>query len=233
MPSNVTYKGGKRSRRVSRFSTKSRPARLSNVARAWPYASTTNLQMWDPFPAKATALMRYSTVITIDPSTATPGSWLFRANSIHDPDFTGVGHQPYAHDTYQSIYNHYNVKSSILTMAATGAQDGIFGVSLTDDSSVNSNYDTIRETKGTQMSVLTANAGPQQKVVNRYNCNKNFDIPYQKATSANFGASPSEGMIYQCWYEAANELADQGAMTFLVTITYIVDMWELKDLGQS
>jgi len=34
---------------------------------------------------------------------------LYNMNSIFDPDRTGVGHQPYGHDTYQTLYNRYRV----------------------------------------------------------------------------------------------------------------------------
>lgn len=34
---------------------------------------------------------------------------LFRLNSIYDPDESGVGHQPYGHDTLAPLYNNYRV----------------------------------------------------------------------------------------------------------------------------
>lgn len=189
-------------------------------------------KVFDPFPAKITARLRYSTTIRLDPGTGVPAPYLFRANSINDPDFTGIGHQPYGHDTYQSIYNHYNVRSATITMTPTKPRNGIFGVALTDDSSVQSDFDTIRETKGVKYTVCSDNSEPAT-VTQYYNCNQNFDIPYQKATSANFGASPSEGMIFHCFAESADNTQDGSLNSFVVNISYLVDMWELKDLGQS
>ena len=215
-----------------RYSRSSRRGSTNYVKRTWPLYSGMS-QAWDPFPAKATAIMRYSAVLFIDPSSAIPGHQLFRANSIHDPDFTGIGHQPYGHDTYATIYNHYNVRNCKITMTPTGTADLIYGITLTDDSTVNSNYDTVRELKGTRMAVLSADAGTQSSVVNSFNVNQNFDVPFQKATSASFGASPSESMVFDCWAEAPNSTADPSAMSFLFTLTYTVDIWELKDLGQS
>lgn len=39
------------------------------------------------------------------------GTWdyLWRLNSIFDPDRTGTGHQPYGHDTLNTMYNRYRV----------------------------------------------------------------------------------------------------------------------------
>lgn len=216
-----------------RFSRKSRRAKTTNVRRTWPLATRGNGMLFDPFPAKITAILRYSTSISLDPSLGTPGPYLFRANSIHDPDFTGIGHQPYGHDTYASIYNHYNVRSAIITMTPSLSRNGVMGISLTDDSTVQSDYDTIRETKGTRFATITADGGLNPSVKNYYNVNQNFDIPFQKATSASFGASPSEGMYFHCWFEAADSTSDQSAASFIITISYVVDMWELRDLGQS
>lgn len=241
MPSRAIYRGKRRARRVGRNNFKSSRTSTSslgrvqtsgNVRQIWPYGNIGRGQMWDPFPKKASALLRYSQTIILDPSAATPSAYLFRANSIHDPDFTGTGHQPYGHDTYASIYNHYNVRSATITMTPTIKVDGIFGISLTDDSSVQSNYDTIRETKDTKMSVMSANSN-SQTITQYYNVNRNFDLPFQKATSASFGASPSEGMIFHCWAEGGESTVDPGSTRYLITISYVVDMWELKDLGQS
>lgn len=216
----------------SRMSTRSPARRSTNLVRTWPYARFGLSAMWDPFPAKATAILRYSTTVTLNASTGLTASNLFRANGIQDPDFTGIGHQPYGHDTYQSIYNHYNVRSSTLTMQPTSTERGIYGIALTDDSTVQGDYDTVREIKGTVVAVNTG-AGNGQKIAKTFSCNQNFDLPFQKATSASFGANPSEGMIFHCFCEGANNTIDANSQTFLITISYIVDMWELKDLGQS
>lgn len=41
--------------------------------------------------------------------TSVNGFYQFKANSIYDPDQTGVGHQPLGRDTWASIYNYYKV----------------------------------------------------------------------------------------------------------------------------
>ena len=226
------------SRSLSRYSSTSRSSSrmypmYSNIGvRNWPYARMGLSQMWDPFPSKATAIMRYSTTISLNAEAGIPAPHLFRANGIQDPDFTGIGHQPYGHDTYQTIYNHYNVRQSTLTMQPTNDIQGMFGISLTDDSTVQGDYDTIRETKGTVYAVAAGN-NPVPKLSKTFNVNQNFDLPFQKSTSASFGANPSESMIFHCWCEGSTGASNPSAQTFVITITYIVDMWELKDLGQS
>ena len=55
-----------------------------------------------------------------DTKTITPGSTManhvFRLNSIFDPDFTGVGHQPGFHDQWANLYNQYRVTSAEWTL---------------------------------------------------------------------------------------------------------------------
>lgn len=243
MPQNKKMPAQKRGRTLARVSrsrsrTRSRSRSLyksplyASGIRTWPYARPGMSQMWDPFPSKARAILRYSCPINLSATAGLNDAHLFRANGIQDPDFTGVGHQPYGHDTYLSIYNHYNVVRSTITMQPTGTSECIFGISLCDDSTVQGDYDTVKETKGTVFAVHGA-GNPTPKLTKTFDVNQNFDLPYQKATSANFGANPSESMIFHCWAQAKNGSATMSSAAFVITISYIVDMWELKDLGQS
>lgn len=218
----------------SRFSSRSRSASTSLVRRTWPLTSRGMGPKFDPFPAKMRATMRYSQVIELLPTAGVPAPYLFRANSIFDPDFTGTGHQPYGHDQWQAIYNHYNVRSCVITMTPCAANsDQIFGVTLTDDSTVQSDYNTIREIKGTRMAICKEAGGAPPTVTNYFNVNQNFDIPFQKATSASFGQNPSEGMIFHCWSEGPGATTGGSTNRYMITLTYDVDMWEMRDLNQS
>jgi len=60
-----------------------------------------------PIPQRYIATMKYSQTFLL--SDVSPG-WTFNLNSIFDPDRTGTGHQPYGHDTFQTLYNRYRVK---------------------------------------------------------------------------------------------------------------------------
>ncbi|WP_445779482.1 hypothetical protein, partial [Shewanella sp.] len=87
---------------------------------------------FNPFPATMVARLTYSAVINIDANTVSPGYHLFRANGIFDPDYTGIGHQPYGRDTYASIYNHYRVLKSNCTAISTLGANLIYGISMKD-----------------------------------------------------------------------------------------------------
>ncbi len=212
---------------------RSRAGRQSTKNRSWPFQNDRSyLTMFDPFPARMRTRLRYSTVVTLDPSTATPSSHLFRANSIFDPDFTSIGHQPYGHDTWQLIYNHYNVLSSKIVVQVTKGVDGIYGIAKTDDSTVQADFDTIREQKGCNCTA-TASGATAGSVTNYYSQKYFTKDSHSSDKAAQFGANPTEQMYYQVFYEAENNTTDPSARSFLVNIVYDVEMWELKDLGQS
>lgn len=219
-----------RSRSSSRSTKRGKPG-TSRVKKIWPYAQLGMGPMWDPFPAQAKALMRYSQVISLNPVTGIPAPYLFRCNSIFDPDYTGLGHQPYGHDTYATIYNHYSVPKATITMTPASSTNAIYGISLVDDPSVNSDFDTVRETKGTKMAIC--NQSKAASVVQVYSDKQNFSKTVSQPTSALFGNNPSEVMYFHCWSEGTSSTATANNLDFLVTITYEVNMWELKDLGQS
>lgn len=240
---NTMPRGRSRSRSVSRakrsrYSSRSASSltmprnQLTNQGRTWPYQNRLSYaKMWDPFPAKAMARLRYSTVVSLVISQGgTPASHLFRCNSIFDPDYTGVGHQPYGHDTYQTIYNHYNVKRATITMTPTTSGNMLYGIAKTDDTTVSADYDQVREQKGCN---VAAGQGSSiiPSVTNYYTDSYFHNV--NAITSAQFGANPNDQMFFQCFLEAADSTATLTTRTFIVNITYDVEMWELKDLGKS
>lgn len=189
----------------------------------------------NPIPLKNIVKMRYSTTIRLDSSTGTSAYHLFRAGSIFDPDYTGIGHQPYGHDLYEQIYNHYKVLSSkisctFLPNGSVSSGNAVCGVAIKDDTTVETNFDTIREAKGAHYKIAR---GPEGKatVTNAYNSSKMYDKTVN-LTSA-FGNGPVEDAYFQVFTTSVNTLQDGTNVDVLVTIDYVVSMWELKDLGQS
>lgn len=220
-------------RNVTGAYTSAQSNKSTSILPYYPRRSMGNSPIFDPFPAKMCAIMRYSESISILPSTGLPIHHFFRATSIFDPNQSGVGHQPYGHDQYAAIYNQYKVVEARCTMTSTlnGALH-VFGITLTDDTTVNSDYDTVREVKNTNTNIqLGGNMAP--RVIQKYNVNKNFDQSYQKAVWENFGTSPTENMFFDCWAEMVSPSSAGVAGQYIIDIEYVVEMSELKDLGQS
>jgi hypothetical protein len=60
-----------------------------------------------PIPPKFICKMKYSETVFTDAA----GQYVFNLNSIHDPNRTGFGHQPYGFDNLALLYNRYRVIS--------------------------------------------------------------------------------------------------------------------------
>lgn len=210
-------------------SSAARPVNGYKQKKHWPYSTRKSYMLyWDPFPARQCARLRYSQSLTLSATAGTPGYNLFRCGSIYDPDYTGAGHQPYGHDTYAAIYNHYRVLRSTCTVSTVNSPSGILGCSIKDDSTVEGNYDTIREAKGTNYIVLNS-AGSKNKVMQWYSDKM---LPDTARNSSTMGANPADDMYFHVWYEAATSTGT-GTANIVVDIVYDVYMYELKDLGQS
>jgi len=225
-------RSGKRSRSMVSLSRSRSRTSNPGATRNWPYQGVGWSQYYDPFPAKAKALLRYSQNVTLNASAGIPAHHLFRATSIFDPDFSGLGHQPYGHDSYQAIYNHYVVDKAVCTVTlASQAANQVIGVSLTDDSAVNADPETIRETKGTRF--LCCPNLQDERVLQMTFMRNQVYAASQSTQQGTFGSNPVDNAFFDVWQTGNTAVGDPAAVNLVVSITYFVTMWELKDLGQS
>ncbi len=202
-----------------------------NTRRGWATAQSMS-KFFDPFPRTMRAVLRYSQNVNLDATSGIPVHHLFRAGSIFDPDYTGVGHQPYGHDTYQQIFNHYRVIKSIcrITNGSSGANN-IMGISLTDDVTVSTDPDTVREVKPSKFINLGGSTEPHSLSM-VYVSGQAF--PYQgQATTALFGNNPAEEMYFDVWTQGNLPNNNPAALAITVCIEYYCEFSELKDLGPS
>ena len=86
----------------------------------------------NPFSQRYICKMKYAEQLTqTGPSLGGLTQFTMNLNSIFDPNRTGLGHQPYGHDTLQTLYNRYRVIkcnyviSGITTGATTSDQYSI------------------------------------------------------------------------------------------------------------
>jgi len=59
--------------------------------------------------------LRYSDVYTLTSAANAIAKYVFRMNSLHDPDFSGTGHQPLYYDQITQMYGRYVVKGCKIT----------------------------------------------------------------------------------------------------------------------
>lgn len=200
--------------------------------RGWGYAQGVST-MFDPFPAFMRANLRYSETFTLNPGVAANAHQLFRCGSIFDPNFALGGHQPYGTDTYALIFNHYRVIKSVCKVTCTTVSNtSQFGITLTDDSTVSGNYDTVREVKPTKWCVMGSGTEPKS-LAQIYVAKNVFRADTGTKTTALFTANPADEYFFDIFMQGVDVTGDVGAGTFTVCIDYLCEFTELKDQGQS
>lgn len=245
MPSMGSTRGRsltRRKRGVSRAYTGSRSTSLvssslssrSRIGRR-PYgpggAGNYSSPYYDPFPAQGKFKLRFSALpIVTAGASGLPGYYTFRANSIYDPDYSQVGHQPYGHDTLATIYNHYVVDRARITVTPIDNISGfIYGIATTDDPNSIADVDSVREQKGVTYAVGNTQASVNPQIVATYNRWSQWPMPVD--TSSTFGTNPSEQIYFRIFTQ--NFGSQSTSKRFMVSIEYDCSMYELKDLGQS
>lgn len=63
------------------------------------------------FPRTLAVKLRYSEVDDLTAAIGAADTWVLRCNSLFDPDFTNVGHQPYYFDELSALYKRYRVNA--------------------------------------------------------------------------------------------------------------------------
>ena len=191
------------------------------------------LSDFNPFPAVHYATLRYVTKIAISPPAILKAAkHFFRANSIHDPDYSGTvfGGQPYGHDTYYSIYNNYQVLRSVITVQGNPNSNqpapGI-GIMLKD------NVETV-EDEVRQLCAVKGTSYMMNRVANGVTLKRSFTAKYMQNKStqcAAFGSEPTDPMFFVVF--SMDDSSTNTVLYATVTINYHVKMWGLKDLSAT
>lgn len=192
------------------------------------------LNSLQPFPSRQIVKMKYSQAVQTN--AATGYNWLFNLNSIFDPDRTGTGHQPYGHDTLQSLYNRYRVIScSYVVQAYSGSFPIRFSTIPTNTGTTFSTIAEVAENPRSRFSIQIPGGSTQKLVgkvylpslMGRSKTLYMADDRYQ----AEFGSNPQElGTLTL----TALGLQETGVdVNWSVTLEYTVEVFDPKHLGQS
>jgi hypothetical protein len=182
--------------------------------------------------------LKYTTFLLM---TGTPTStWKFRGNSIHDPDFTGVGGQPLGHDQWNNFYEKYMVKSSsidvqILNNATTAGPGNVLINLLPQDSNVTRNYQELSDSQyNKNRFVAPVSAGQNGIFMKHFISTKKImgDNVLDDLYEADFGSNPSEQWYWTLQADNFNQFS-QHSLDVKVTITYYVKLFQRVELLNS
>lgn len=228
----------RRKRRTQKRRTYKRRRRYSRVRRP----------ILEGFKKRQLVKLRYVQEIALDALSNSFDYHEFRANSVNDPDLTGVGHQPMGHDEWSGIYSRYVVVGSKINVmyaptSTTAVIPAYYGVTLYDTSgSLTGTYSTV---EGILESKLTGHTTTMAGNVNstfaprmlsrKFSARKFFgksNVMDDPDLGALIGSNPVNDAIFAIW---AGNIGgnDPGSVNLKVQIDYIVLYHEPYLLPQS
>lgn len=188
-----------------------------------------------PIPSRFITKMKYSETVA---TSAVGNFYQFNLNSVHDPNRSGVGHQPYGHDTLATLYNRYRVIScgwrinvlmgsatTPMQVAAMPANEALTIISV-NELRENPRAKYIIQNTGAASQVLSGKSYIPA-LVGRTKTQYMSDDRYQ----AQVGSSPLEAAILNV---VTSDVNDAGAAVSLqVVLEYTVEWFDIKHLAQS
>lgn len=197
-------------------------------------------------PASKVVKLRYVDFITLDPAAGTSAVRnIFRANSVFDPNQTGVGHQPLGFDQWSVFYDNYIVigarcKATFMSQSTSIQGSAVVGVILTDSTASLPIATTIMEQPNSKFALMTNMDANQKKTVTKnFSAKKFFGLQSVKDNRATIGAAvtadPTEEALFSVYaasYDSAATI-DPSSIKVSVTIDYIVMFTERKTLAAS
>lgn len=200
------------------------------------------------FPKRKLVKLRYVQEVSLNPGISSFSVHQFRANSVFDPDFTGVGHQPMGFDEWAALYERYTVYGSKINVmyaptSTASVAPGYYGVTLYGTagqlSSTYGNVEAILEGKltgyTTTMSGSSNSVFLPRSLWRKFSA-RNFFGKTDPLDDPDIGALVSTNPVNLAYYGVwcgASGGNDPGQMNFKVQIDYIVMFHEPYLLVQS
>lgn len=162
--------------------------------------------------AKRKVNLCYVTHFTLNSGGASHDAKVFKVNSIYDPDALLGGHQPFGHDTYETLYKKYLVKGCKLSATffrkATGSVPVKCSIFFDKNGMLDNNLDTKTEqVHGRNIKMLLTNTREKAVVNAYYTPGTFFDVVNaadDHQMSAPFGTDPILPAYAMVWCQAAD-----------------------------
>lgn len=221
----------RRRRRGLRATPRARAVRRrSTIPRS---VKTYNTNVGLPLTKRVT--MSYYESIGLQSSVGLPSTHSFNLTSIFDPDFTGVGHQPYGHDQWATFYRQYYVTGATISVkwaniSANNVPHNVF-VILDKDNTTDANMDTrMEQTRGRGTKTLLVNTNNTKTTTVKYNAKafhsiKNMADDHQ--LKALMSASPTLAAYAKIGIQPIDSVSSSLAIIYgEVTIRFNVVMFD-------
>jgi hypothetical protein len=180
----------------------------------------------------------YATELKDVTTTTSFALWQFRSNSIYDPDFTSIGHQPRGHDEWAVMYRSYRVHGVLVEVFGnvfTTGMSSIFGIYPHRTTAYPSTVEALMESPDAKYKMV---GDDEQGYIKKYVSNAHIfgvsksqyknDLEYASA----FGASPiKEGSISVLFCN--QNMTTSTSHNLRVKLTYMCELFDPVLLAQS
>lgn len=196
-------------------------------------------------PSSQTVHLRWTQVNFFNPGAGTAATQVYRANSLFDPDVTGVGDQPPGFDQWGQFYSVYTVVSSkiklelVPSLGNVAVSPGDRKIMVNIASKQNTDFYTSQGMVHARAfarvkSVLMNSGGFGSKsgtrtIFNNFNLRRDFGHGRQSDTESATDTNPVEQWYYVCQATNPFSTVDPIRLDFVCTIDYIVRFTNRKN----
>lgn len=220
------YKGMGRVRKRKR----GRYATPTAKAEAYQRSITSGQVPRGVFPATRKVTHKYVGSGLISAGAGLGNAHVWSANSLYDPDVTGVGHQPYGRDEMVVIYGKYRVTEARIRVSFFNTSSCLASVRVDDLSTVITNGELALERPFVKWSPVGTTK--QAQFVSKYRPEM-FGIKDISEQEANAASAPARQVYFHCQASALDFTGALATTVITVEIEYDAIWSEPKHVVQS
>jgi len=188
--------------------------------------------------------MKYVESFSIDPAAGSLGTTVYRANSVYDPDYTGVGHQPLGFDQMAALYAHYQVLRSTIKItlqpsaAAANFTPHCFFVGVYLSASfapVSPDWNHLAEQPLCKYKIVNNDYRNENltSVTHTFSSTKFFGNRSIDEVGSAVSTNPTDGAYFIVAVQDCAETQDLPVCTGVVELTYLTEFSEPVEIAQS
>lgn len=219
-------------KKMRKWTTKRMPLKKS-------YAITAPVNLGNGMPFAVRNSLSFSRNVILGTTLGVPTEYVFRGNSLYDPDFTGVGAQPLYFDQLMAVYNYFSVRSCAITVDVSSMDVNtplivvIYPSKESTAAPTSTNVVQLLQIPGAVSKPLSIKGGGQDVItLTNYFSTSTFFPDYSAASPDYRGTSGSNPTTAGSWFwHVAAYNADNGSLSSTavanVRLTYYCDLYGL------
>lgn len=193
-----------------------------------------------PIPNTFSAKLRYADYHTIDPdASGFAGSFVLSANGLWKPNITGTGHQPRGFDQWMTMFDHYTVVGSKVTVryiSVNNAEPLVVGVNLKDSFTTYVDKNDYEEGRNVRTQLINSNTNQEHKQLSMTFSARKFLGVSKPLSNHNIrggaNGNPSEQAYFHIW-GAPLSANNAGSFKIQYWVDYLVVFTEPVQPSQS